>query len=257
MSKSILIVDDDHTNIEIISIIIEEDTDYHVDSVDTGKACLEYLKKNKPDLILLDVMLPDILGTDVCVQIKNNPKFVDVIIILLSGIKVTKDDYIFGLEIGADDYLSRPFEARELIARIKSIIRLKESIVKLRETTFEPFDRRSTEQTAKIYEQELIKIAYHKEFKNITKEYTAILNKSIQQRMFKNNENDPDPIKKLAAELSFLKAGARDIIDIHKEALKYMLNEDSAKRAFLIKEESRIVLLEIMGYLLNFYRNKI
>ncbi len=255
MNKSILIVDDDHTNLEIISSILEKD--YNLNTVDSGNACLKYLKRNKPDLILLDVMLPDKLGTDVCVQIKNNPKFVDVIIILLSGIKVTKDDYIFGLEIGADDYLSKPFEARELIARIKSIIRFKDSIVKLRETTFEPFDRQSTEQTAKIHEQELIKNAYPNEFKSITKEYTVILNEAIQQRMFKNNENDSDLTKKITNKLGFLKAGARDIIDIHKEALKYMLNEDSAKRAFLIKEESRIVLLETMGYLLNFYRNKI
>ncbi len=255
MSKSILIVDDDHTNLEILSTILEEE-DYTIHTVDSGKACLEYLKVSKPDLILLDVMLQDMLGTDLCVNIKNKPEFVDIIIILLSGIRVKPEDYVFGLEIGADDYMSRPIESKQLIARIKSIFRLKDSIVKTRETSFEPFDRKNTEQTARIYEQEILRKAYPDEFKSKTNQYTSILNIAVQQRFFKVEEENSDKIKKLAIELGFLKASARDIIDIHKEALKFMLNEDSAKRAFLIKEESRIVLLELMGYLLNFYRTK-
>jgi CheY-like chemotaxis protein len=256
MSKSILIVDDDLTSLEVMSTILKQETNFKVETVDTGKKCLEHIKHQKPDLILLDVMLPDIAGTDVCVQIKEQPNFADVIIILLSGIKVKKEDYIFGLEIGADDYLSRPFDSEKLIARIISIFRLKDTIVKSREAIYEPFDRQGTSQTAATYEQQLIKDAYPDVHKEMIDKYNSILNTAIKERLYKVENTNAKLIKKLATELGFLKAGARDIIDIHKEALKFILNQQSAKRAFLIKEESRIVLLELMGYLLNFYRNK-
>lgn len=256
MAKSILVVDDDHTNLEVISTILEEE-DYEVSVLDSGKACLQYIESNKPDMILLDVMLNDELGTDICSQIKSQPQYADVIIILLSGIKVKPEDYIFGLEIGADDYFNRPFNQKQLLARIKSIFRLKDSIVKSREEEYEPFDRKRTSETAKIYQQELLKEAYPDEFNKIYKEYITILNNAIHQRFYKTAENNSDFIKKLAKELAFLKAGARDVIDIHKEALKYNLNQNSAKKAFLYKEESRIVLLELMGYLLNHYKNMV
>jgi len=83
---------------------------------------LKSLYSSRPDIILLDIMLPDINGLEFCKMVKSNPKIEDIPIIMITA-KSTEIDKIVGLELGADDYITKPFSIREVVARIKAVLR--------------------------------------------------------------------------------------------------------------------------------------
>ena len=116
MAKKILVVDDEATIVKGIKYSLEQD-DMSVDCAYDGKEALELAKKNEYDMIILDVMLPEISGLDVCQQIRG---FSDVPIIMLTA-KDDDMDKVLGFDYGADDYLTKPFNILELKARIKAI----------------------------------------------------------------------------------------------------------------------------------------
>jgi len=90
-----------------------------------GASGLEMAKKEKPDLIILDLMLPEMEGKDVCRALKSNPLTQSIPILMLTA-KAEEIDRIIGFELGADDYVTKPFSPRELVLRIKAILRRKE-----------------------------------------------------------------------------------------------------------------------------------
>lgn len=255
MNKKVLIVDDDKDN-RITYSKIFKDADFSVESTSSGKEALSMIEKSKPDLMLIDVVMPDIYGTDLCTQIKTKPGYEDIIIILISSLKISTEDYLYGLEIGAGDYIRRPIVPKELIAKVNSLFNLKETFAKSREADIRIFNQDNTKHTAAIFEQKSIKNGYSKEFKEFTDKYSSILNEAVEQRFYKDSIKDSRQIESLALELGFLKANARDVIDLHKAALLNFIDNKTAKKAFYVKEESRILLVELLGYLLNFYRNK-
>lgn len=119
----ILVVDDDpHTLLGTTRII--EKAGYRVIKATDGKECLEKTKSDKPDLILLDVVLPDIDGTEVCKQIKTDPDLKNTFIVLFSGMRTTSDEQAEGLDTGADGYIARPISNRELTARVNAMVRI-------------------------------------------------------------------------------------------------------------------------------------
>ncbi|MGE4272223.1 MAG: response regulator transcription factor [Desulfitobacterium sp.] len=117
----ILLVEDDVMIQELVTFNLEREG-YTVETVDEGKSALEFLKKEKPDLILLDVMLPELDGFEVCKAIRGNTETANLPIIMLSA-RDEIADKVVGLELGADDYITKPFSPRELLARIKARIR--------------------------------------------------------------------------------------------------------------------------------------
>jgi DNA-binding response OmpR family regulator len=118
--KTILIVDDEAKIRDVVASYLQKET-YRTLEASTGREALEHL--NNPavrlDLCILDLMLPDISGEDVCRQIRRS----SALPVLMLTAKVTEDDRIAGLSLGADDYLSKPFSPRELVARVKAILR--------------------------------------------------------------------------------------------------------------------------------------
>ena len=118
----ILIVDDDAPNVKMISFLLREEG-YEVVSVDNGPAALELVDRERPDLIILDVMMPHMDGFEVCRRIRQR---LDVPIIFLSA-KGETADKVTGLQLGADDYLAKPFEPAEFMARVKAVLRRAES----------------------------------------------------------------------------------------------------------------------------------
>ena len=121
MKKKILVIDDEEHILELLKINLEF-SGYDTYAYDTGKDVLEIIEKTKPDLILLDLMLPEIDGIEICKRIRRNPKFNKIKLLILSA-KSDEIDKILCLEIGADDYITKPFSLRELLARIKAIFR--------------------------------------------------------------------------------------------------------------------------------------
>jgi DNA-binding response OmpR family regulator len=114
----ILVVDDEPNIIELAKLYLER-AGYQVEAVGTGQDALSALSRINPDLIVLDLMLPDIDGFEVCREIRTKS---DVPILMLTARKEDVDK-IVGLELGADDYFTKPFNPRELVARVKAILR--------------------------------------------------------------------------------------------------------------------------------------
>ena len=120
MSK-ILIVDDEQDIVELISYNLGKEGFSTIKAYD-GEAAIGLVRSGKPDLMILDLMLPKMNGLDVCKAIRRNPETANLPIIMLTA-KANEVDKIIGLEIGADDYVTKPFSIQELIARVRTILR--------------------------------------------------------------------------------------------------------------------------------------
>jgi phosphate regulon transcriptional regulator PhoB len=117
----ILVVDDEADLVELVSYNLNKEG-FIVDSAADGEAALSKLRKGKYDLVVLDLMLPGIQGIELCRILRNDPKTASLPIIMLTA-KGEEIDRIVGLEIGADDYVTKPFSPRELVARVKAVLR--------------------------------------------------------------------------------------------------------------------------------------
>ncbi|GAB6088342.1 response regulator transcription factor [Alkaliphilus crotonatoxidans] len=140
--KRILIVDDEEHILELIRFNLEKNG-YEVFVSDNGEDCIQFLKENSVDLVVLDLMLPGIDGLEVCKEIRRIDALEKLPIIMLTA-RSEETDRILGLELGADDYIPKPFSVRELVARIKAVLRrsedrqpVKTRILKVKELTMD------------------------------------------------------------------------------------------------------------------------
>lgn len=122
--EKILIVEDEDDVIELVRYNLEKEG-YLTDVAVTGREALVKAKSGVPDLVLLDLMLPEIDGLQVCKVIKNDPETAGVAVVMLTA-KGTESDIVVGLEMGADDYITKPFSPRVLLARVKAVLRRQE-----------------------------------------------------------------------------------------------------------------------------------
>lgn len=120
MKKLIYIVEDEPDLRD--ALVYNFQNDFKIKSFGNAETCLEKIKKKKPDLIVLDIMLPGMSGLDLCRKIRSSEEFTNIAIILLTA-KGEEIDRIVGFEIGADDYVTKPFSVRELILRAKVILK--------------------------------------------------------------------------------------------------------------------------------------
>ena len=132
----ILVVDDDPVIVKLYQIILKKEG-FDIDIATCGDECLVSLAKQKPDVILLDVILPDCSGLQLCNQIKSNSEFLGIKIILVSGMEISPTQIAQGIEIGADDYLVKPFDHKELLARVRNCLKLKKVEEALRDKNAE------------------------------------------------------------------------------------------------------------------------
>ena len=147
-SELILLVDDEPSIVQLVRMYLEREN-FRVEAAGDGEAALEAVRRFNPELIVLDVMLPRLDGLEVCRRLRaeNNP----VAVIMLTA-RDEDIDKILGLELGADDYLTKPFNPRELVARIKAILRRAERIavqpdaapIQLAGLTIDPVRREAT-----------------------------------------------------------------------------------------------------------------
>ena len=121
MAKKILIIEDEKDIAELIRHYLEKDKFETLLALD-GEKGLELIRRQNPDVVILDLMLPKIDGIEVCKRIRSDSKVSGVPIIMLTA-KGDESDRIIGLELGADDYVTKPFSPKELVARIKALLR--------------------------------------------------------------------------------------------------------------------------------------
>jgi len=146
-TRRILVVDDEPDIVELVSYNLKKEG-FVVSSAADGEEALKLIRAGQYDLVILDLMLPGIQGMELCRIIRNDPgtAFVPIIMLTARGEEV---DRVLGLEIGADDYLTKPFSPRELIARIKAVLRRaaerpgSEKVIRLGDLVINTEDRKS------------------------------------------------------------------------------------------------------------------
>ena len=121
MGNRILVVDDEPDILELTRFALSQEG-FDVETAATGDEALAQLRRSRPDLVVLDLMLPDRPGTEVCRTMRGNPELADIPVIMLTA-RTDEVDRIVGFELGADDYVTKPFSPRELCLRVKAILR--------------------------------------------------------------------------------------------------------------------------------------
>ena len=166
--ETILVVDDEKNIVELARLYLEKEG-YHVEAAYDGAEALAKIKSVQPDLVVLDLMLPEIDGWEVCRRVRGES---DVPIIMLTA-RDDDVDKIVGLEMGADDYLTKPFNPRELAARVRAVLRRyekairPEQAIRIGQTTIDPQRREVTvgDRLVELRTQEfdlLLALAQHK-----------------------------------------------------------------------------------------------
>jgi DNA-binding response OmpR family regulator len=118
MNRKILVVDDDRKTVDLLRLYLERDG-YQVLAAHDGRQALDLTRQRRPDLIVLDLMLPSVDGLDVCRILRAESA---TPIIMLTA-RTTEDDKLLGLDLGADDYITKPFSPREVVARVRVVLR--------------------------------------------------------------------------------------------------------------------------------------
>jgi len=133
-SKRVLAIEDEEDILEVIEYNLDREG-YDVTTSRNGEDGLELVRKDHPDIVLLDLMLPDLDGLEVCRKIRSDQEIKQIPVIMVTA-KDTESEVVLGLGVGADDYITRPFKPKELVARVKAV---------LRRSSSEPIDGSETE----------------------------------------------------------------------------------------------------------------
>lgn len=176
--KRILVVDDEEHIVELIKFNLEKEG-CTVFTANSGDVALKIAKDKMPDLILLDLMLPEIDGLEVCKLIRKDENISEIPIIMITA-KSEEIDKIVGLEIGADDYITKPFSVREMVARVKAIMRRTSNKKEVNNFSFDNiyinFDKHEVKRDGEkieltLKEFELLEILIKNEGKVVTREF--------------------------------------------------------------------------------------
>jgi DNA-binding response OmpR family regulator len=141
--RKIALIEDDADLFTLVKYNLEKEG-FSVVGTNTGRGVMDLFRREKPDLILLDIMLPDSDGLEICKSIRQNPELAHIPVIFLTA-RVSETDRIVGLELGANDYIVKPFFVRELIARIKIQFRGQTSTTRVLKAARLELDRSSCE----------------------------------------------------------------------------------------------------------------
>jgi two-component system phosphate regulon response regulator PhoB len=158
--EKILVVDDEEDILDLVRYNLEKEG-YEVYCMETGEEAIEAARKMKPDLMLLDLMLPGVDGLEVCKNVKYDSETSFIPIVMLTA-KGEESDIVTGLELGADDYISKPFSPKVLIARVRAVLRKNQpkrekdvaELIKIHDLTIDPGKHQI------LYKDELLDLTY-------------------------------------------------------------------------------------------------
>lgn len=271
-SATILHVNDDDAARYAVSKILKQGG-ANVREATTGAEALR-LVRELPDLVVLDVHLPDMNGIDVCHRIKSDPATAGIPVLHLSAKLTRPEDRVRGLEGGADGYLVAPVEPPELIATIASLLRMRdaergrlaaETAAKVNAERVAQLEHElralerlmvpsGTVATAQIFGAVTIRESHPATFADLASLYQKALRSAVDQREFKVTHPVGEQLDEICDSLGVLKAGPRDVVEIHTHALKQEMSGVHGERARICAEEGRLLILQLMGLLVTHYR---
>ncbi|SDQ44094.1 two-component system, OmpR family, alkaline phosphatase synthesis response regulator PhoP [Virgibacillus subterraneus] len=216
MRKKILIVDDEASIVTLLKFNVEQ-AGFEVDEAYDGLQAIQKAKESSYDLILLDLMLPEMDGMDVCRHLRNNK--IDTPILMLTA-KDDEFDKVLGLELGADDYLTKPFSPKEVVARIKAILRRSQ---KSEETDFT---------SIRIGELFIYPDRYEAEMNDTTLTFTR---KEFELLYYLAAHKDKvlSRDQLLSAVWNYDFVGDTRIVDVHVSHLREKIEPDTKKPAYI------------------------
>jgi CheY-like chemotaxis protein len=258
----ILVVDDDPDQVFAYSRALES-AGYKVFKAFDGEEAIGLIKAERPDLVLLDVVLGNESGIEVCKQIKSDPELSRTLVINISGTQTSADNTADGLEAGADGYLLKPISHRTLLAQVRAFLRIKNAeaaLVNQQERELISLDDFSSPLQTPISRQ-LFGAGPLREtatgiFEELVERYSVLLDLALEQRAYKVKHNVSEGFHVLVEHLGFLKAGPRDVVDIHSAALKKRTAGSNPAKAQAYVEEGRLAVLELMGHMVSYYKNR-
>jgi len=121
LKEKVFVVDDEEDILNLVSLHLKR-AGYQVKEFKEAGSFLQEIEKERPALVVLDLMLPDMDGIEVCRLLKSDSKYGDIYVLMLTALS-SETDVVLGLELGADDYVTKPFSPRELVARVKAVLR--------------------------------------------------------------------------------------------------------------------------------------
>lgn len=221
MSNSILIVEDEIKLAELLADYFKL-TEYEPHLIHHGDEVITWVKEHQPSVILLDIMLPDKNGIDICKEIRQ---FSNIPILLVTA-KVEEIDRLLGLELGADDYICKPFSPREVVARVKAVLRRTQTIhynteiLKLDEHRF-TVEFHNQEVALTSVEFQLLKPLANKPERIFTRE--QLMQNMYSDQRIVNNRTIDSHIKKLRKKLADISEGKDWIQSVYGTGYRLML----------------------------------
>jgi DNA-binding response OmpR family regulator len=262
----ILLVEDNPTEVLLLQETFSDITgaDFKITQVERLQDALSCLEKEPSDIVLLDLGLPDSQGIDTFIQLHRHSP--DIPVLVLTAL----DDEAVGMKAvqqGAQDYLVKKQVQAPLLGRsIRYAIERHQLQSELaatkqreqQEREFHSMERLSESPpasiTAQIYSFGSLRENAPEEFEKAVAAYEHLLDSAFEQRVFKTNDVTSDNLRILADQLGFLRAGPRDVIEIHSTALKRKVTDAPLLKTQAYMEEGRITVLELMGNLATHYR---
>ncbi|SFC71935.1 response regulator transcription factor [Clostridium uliginosum] len=216
--EKVLIVDDEEHIIELLRFNLLNNG-YKVFSATNGIDAIKIAEKEQPNLVLLDLMLPGIDGFDVCKEIKKNKETKNTSIIMLTA-KGEEIDKILGLELGADDYITKPFSVRELLARVKAVLRRTYPTMQL---------------DGNIYESQSLKVDFerHEVFINNQKVDLTLKEFELLQILIKNRGKILQRETLLDKIWGYEYIGETRTVDVHIRYLRKKIEKDDKNPRFI------------------------
>lgn len=236
MKSKILIVEDSISDVIFLKKALEKEN-YDINYAENGKDALNLIHQEAPDLVILDILLPDIDGYEVCQRIRNNNSLVNLPVLFYSAIK-TVDEKLLGLEMGASEFLSKSADNRELLARIRNLLKSKKKIDVAISTSF--YDPLTSAYSTQYFEQRM-----HDECirsRRYKRDFSCILMDIDKFEHINNNFgiHIGDRILKKVAELVKKNIRTADKVCRYKEdEFAVLLPETNLRGAYVIAERVR------------------